>query len=395
MSLLTLCLLLMLPQVAPDSAVADTSPPPPAAADSVVSFDRVEPFFAPPAQDPPTEDPPTPTPTAQTPPAQEAPADTAAAPRPDTAVVVVPQLATADTARAAQADEGPTAIDALIAGLDREVDRLQGGIAQQFDQVRRTFTLTRLLLAVFAIALTFLLVGLAVFLLEWLARWRPALAPRLRKSIPLVRFGLWLTALWVLVGSLFGGSGLLLVLFVLLLLGAVAFVLFQFLRDFVGGLVLLVEQPFQVGSRVTVGEQEGAVEKIGLRSFRLRTSAGETVVVPNAEVLRRSIRSNAAETPEERVSVRLPLPPSLDVDVARQLAREAAYASPYVFLGRPVSIRLADAEHAGRPAHLAVAAYVVDGRYAEALANDVLRLAHAAFEEAAAAAPVRPGEGAG
>ena len=286
-----------------------------------------------------------------------------------------------------------SAIEALLQGLERDADELRAGVAQQLDQVRRTFSLFRLLLALGLVVLVVLGISLAVFMLERLARWRPAWAPGIRKAVPLVRFGLWVLALWILVGSFFGGSGLVLVLSVLLALAALAFVLFQFLRDFVGGLVLLIEQPFQVGSRVAVGEQEGTVEKIGLRSFRLQTTEGEAVVVPNAEVLRRSVRSTAAAAPEEAVTVRLSFPYTLGVDRARQLAREAAYASPYVFLGRPVAVRLADAGTTPHPTHFVVSAFAVDAPYAGALADDVLRLAHAAFERAASGEVVRPGGG--
>ncbi|MFC6987882.1 mechanosensitive ion channel domain-containing protein [Haloplanus sp. GCM10025708] len=49
----------------------------------------------------------------------------------------------------------------------------------------------------------------------------------------------------------------------------------------VGGLVLVVEKPYQIGDKVTVGEHYGEVTGIGLRSTTLVTPDDTAVVVPN------------------------------------------------------------------------------------------------------------------
>ena len=287
----------------------------------------------------------------------------------------------------------PSAPGAILGEVGRDVERelaeFRRSLGAQFDQLRAVFSVSRLLLAVLALVVSYLLIGLVTLLLERLARWRPAHAYRIRRVIPLVKFGLWFAAIWIVVGSLFAGSVLAVGLLVLVMSAAVIVAGFQFVRDLAGGLVLTFEQPFQIGSRVQVGAHVGEVRRIGLRAFELAAPDGGLVVVPNAEVLRRSITSTQPETREAAVTVELAIPEDVDPDTARTLAREAAYASPYLCTARPVTVALAAPMGTSRPLHVRIEAYVFDAAHAEALASDITRLAHGAFGGAASDLPER------
>jgi small-conductance mechanosensitive channel len=53
--------------------------------------------------------------------------------------------------------------------------------------------------------------------------------------------------------------------------------------NFVAGLILLLERPIKVGDRVMVGDQEGDVVEIKMRSTTIRTLNNVAVIVPNSE----------------------------------------------------------------------------------------------------------------
>lgn len=59
------------------------------------------------------------------------------------------------------------------------------------------------------------------------------------------------------------------------------------LRDFasniVGGIMLLIERPVREGDMITIGEYEGQVSHIGIRSMRVSSSDNTEVLIPNAE----------------------------------------------------------------------------------------------------------------
>lgn len=62
---------------------------------------------------------------------------------------------------------------------------------------------------------------------------------------------------------------------------AVALAAKETLANLFGSIALLMDRTFQVGDTVRQGEVEGVVEKIGLRSTRVRTKEGYIVSIPN------------------------------------------------------------------------------------------------------------------
>ena len=64
---------------------------------------------------------------------------------------------------------------------------------------------------------------------------------------------------------------------------AIALAVRPTLENLIGGFILFSDKPVRVGDFCRFGEQVGSVDKIGLRSTRIRTLEDTTVIVPNAE----------------------------------------------------------------------------------------------------------------
>lgn len=62
---------------------------------------------------------------------------------------------------------------------------------------------------------------------------------------------------------------------------AIALALQDVLHNFVSGLYLLIEQPFQVGDTIEISGQQGVIEDVGIRAAIMRTANGDRVIVPN------------------------------------------------------------------------------------------------------------------
>lgn len=65
---------------------------------------------------------------------------------------------------------------------------------------------------------------------------------------------------------------------------AVAFALQGILSDLFASFSIYFDKPFRIGDFINIGEDWGTVEKIGIKSTRLRTLLGEELVVSNAEL---------------------------------------------------------------------------------------------------------------
>lgn len=72
---------------------------------------------------------------------------------------------------------------------------------------------------------------------------------------------------------------------------AIALAVQAVLGDFISSFSIIADKPFKVGDFIIVGELMGHVEKIGIRSTRVRSIDGEEIVMPNSELVSSNIRN--------------------------------------------------------------------------------------------------------
>jgi MscS family membrane protein len=127
---------------------------------------------------------------------------------------------------------------------------------------------------------------------EWLQA-RPALlgmAPLLHR---LLEVGLWAVAVLGSVQAM--GYSVTAVIASLGLGGlAVALAAKNSLEHLIGGMTLSLDQPMRVGDLVKVGDVQGTVEQIGIRSTRIRTGDRSLVTIPNGKLADLNIETLAA-----------------------------------------------------------------------------------------------------
>ena len=69
-------------------------------------------------------------------------------------------------------------------------------------------------------------------------------------------------------------------------------------------ITILLDKPFQTGQFINVGEVWGTVERVGVRSSRLRSVNGEVIVMSNSS-LTSSVVANYGEMQQRRLIYRL------------------------------------------------------------------------------------------
>ena len=70
---------------------------------------------------------------------------------------------------------------------------------------------------------------------------------------------------------------------------AIALAVQNILSDLFASLAIAVDKPFEVGDSITVGDVSGTVERVGLKTTRIRSLGGEQIVMSNAELLKRTV----------------------------------------------------------------------------------------------------------
>ncbi|MGE5244900.1 MAG: mechanosensitive ion channel domain-containing protein [Betaproteobacteria bacterium] len=85
----------------------------------------------------------------------------------------------------------------------------------------------------------------------------------------------------------------------------VGFALQDTLGNFFAGLAIQVERPFRVGHWVTLGGVDGRVAEITWRATKIRTKAGNFVVVPNSVLARDTITNYSEPTVATRIDLQI------------------------------------------------------------------------------------------
>lgn len=237
----------------------------------------------------------------------------------------------------------------------------------------------RVLWATFVLVLTYFLVRWSVWILDTLAERRAARRLFFKRLIPVVRLLLWAGAVYYVIGGIFGVNreGLLAASAVVGV--AVGLAAQDVLKNILGGILIIFDQPFQVGDKVRIGGTYGEVVSIGLRSTRIVTPDDNLVTVPNAQVVEGQVANANAGALDCQVVVDLYLPGWVDVMKAKRIAYEAAASSQYVYLKKPIVVNVRDEFRDMFLLHLIVKAYVLDTRYEFAFASEVTEIAKTEF----------------
>ncbi|CAN5656427.1 hypothetical protein BH24CHL4_BH24CHL4_15750 [soil metagenome] len=122
----------------------------------------------------------------------------------------------------------------------------------------------------------------------------------------LVRIAVYLIVGLVVIGSLTGGTTST-VTAIGLITAAVSLSLQDVLKNFVSGIYLLIERPFDVGDTIRVADQRGAVERVDIRKTVIRNDLKEEVFVPNFLLFSQVVRRKS-ETESHRYTVKSPYP---------------------------------------------------------------------------------------
>ncbi|MGC1388093.1 MAG: mechanosensitive ion channel family protein [Steroidobacteraceae bacterium] len=80
---------------------------------------------------------------------------------------------------------------------------------------------------------------------------------------------------------------------------AVALALQSVLGDLFASLSIALDKPFVVGDLLTIDACTGTVERIGIKTTRLRSDSGEQIILSNADILKSRVR-NFGRAPEQR-----------------------------------------------------------------------------------------------
>ena len=205
-------------------------------------------------------------------------------------------------------------------------------IAQIWSYLTRQFTFGRITVSVSSV-----IVGLLVIILTILiARWSSALIerriahrrhidPGLRYTIcRLVKYVIITVGLLVALKQAFAiDLTSIAVIFTALSVG-IGFGLQYIAADIASGFILLFERPIRIGDRITIGEDEGDVQSINLRTTIVTTNDHIAIIVPNSKLVTQNVVNWSYADPRARISIPVSVADDQDIQLVTSTLTQAA-----------------------------------------------------------------------
>ena len=101
-------------------------------------------------------------------------------------------------------------------------------------------------------------------------------------------------------------------------------------NNFVSGIIMLIERPIKVGDWVVIGNEEGEVKQINIRSTEVQTFNRASVIIPNSQVLSNSVVNRTHQNNWARYGVTVGVAYGSDVERVKDILLECASSHPKV-----------------------------------------------------------------
>ena len=242
-------------------------------------------------------------------------------------------------------------------------------------EVKWNFTISGIFWTVVLFIAALFIIRRLTHTLEKMSESSTRLRLAIKRVIPMIHILGWSVAVYLIITTLFRLPVQTLIAVSASAGIAIGFASQDILKNVFGGVMIVLDRPFQVGDKVEVGSYYGEVLQIGLRSVRIVTPDDSTVSIPNGEIMNQSIaNSNSGESNAQVVSEFF-MPPDMNLVQAKKIAYRAAAVSRYVYLNKPITVIIKNEVHQGCSIlKMRLKAYVLDIRYENLFASEMTEI---------------------
>jgi len=205
-------------------------------------------------------------------------------------------------------------------------------IARVWAYLTRQFTFGRITVSASSLMLGVLVVLLTIFISRWASTLLDRRLANRRHIDPGLRYTICRLAKYVVVtvGSLVALKQAfaidltsIAVIFTALSVG-IGFGLQYIAADIASGFILLFERPIRIGDRITIGEDEGDVQSINLRTTVVTTNDRIAIIVPNSKLVGQRVVNWSYGDPRARIAIPIGVADDSDIDLVSHTLIQAA-----------------------------------------------------------------------
>src|ERR1044071_7063161 len=205
------------------------------------------------------------------------------------------------------------------------IARIWNYLTQQFTFGRITVSASSLFVGGVGVVVTVLAARWSSALIERRMASRRHIDPGLRYTIcRLVRYLVVTVGLLVALKQAFAiDLTSIAVIFTALSVG-IGFGLQYIAADIASGFILLFERPIRIGDRITIGEDEGDVQSINLRTTVVTTNDRIAIIVPNSKLVGQRVVNWSYGDPRARIAIPISVADDSDIELVSHTLIEAS-----------------------------------------------------------------------
>ena len=112
------------------------------------------------------------------------------------------------------------------------------------------------------------------------------------------------------------------------------------ISDMISGYIILIDQPFRVGDRIEIPDEDtwGDVIEIGTRTTRVRTRDNTLVIIPNSTIAKGQVKNFSYPDPNYRLQLDVGIAYGTDIEHVRKVLGDAVRNVEGVLPDQPVDI---------------------------------------------------------
>jgi len=220
------------------------------------------------------------------------------------------------------------------------VTRIWSYLTQQFTFGRITVSASSIVIGAVVLALAIVISRWGSRLIERRIASKRHIDPGLRYTIArLVRYIVMTLGLLLALKQAFAVDlTSIAVIFTALSVG-IGFGLQYLAADIASGFILLFERPIRVGDRITIGEDEGDVQSINLRTTVVSTNDRITIIVPNSKLVGQRVINWSYGDPRARISIPVGVADDSDIQLVTDTLLDSARDVDNVLTDPPPSVQ--------------------------------------------------------
>lgn len=261
------------------------------------------------------------------------------------------------------------------AGFSEDTTQVDGNAEEALAQLEQVISWPKVIMIILFFIATYYVTSFIGTILDNFSERISKYRLRIKRMVPIVRVVLWTMAIYIAIAGIIQPPYATVITVMASVGIAVGLASQDVLKNLFGGVMLILDRPFQVGDKIQFGDHYGEVQQIGLRSSRMVTPGDSVVTIPNGELIRTAVSNANSGALDCLVVTNIYLPAECPVEEVKEVAYKAVIASRFVFLKKPISVMTENEMHERRfVLKLKVKAYVLDIRYEFPFQSDVTEL---------------------